>query len=557
MNVLERMVTHNFHVLCVGPTGTGKTLSVADKLMNGMPDKYMFVKVGFSAQTSANQTQDLIDGKLDKRRKGIYGPPAGKRYTIFVDDVNMPQREQYGAQPPIEILRFWLGHGGWYDRKSMEFHKIIDCAYIGAMGPPGGGRQIVTNRFLRYFSFISFPELEAQSMTQIFDTILRTFVENYLGEQLVFLVPLMIEAELDLYSTLLKELLPTPAKSHYTFNLRDIASVVQGCLAANPKEVTEPPELLRLWLHENLRVFRDRLVDGADREWFDAELRALVPKYFKGDAFSKHDANADGVLQWEEVVHVDLSHLIYGDFMIPQADPRLYSEVKDTVKMVAVVEEYLEDYNATNTKKMPLVMFVDAVSHVARISRVVRQPLGNALLLGVGGSGRQSLSRLAASMGELECFQIEITKSYGKAEWRDDLKKVLLRTGEEGKQLVFLFSDTQIVKESFLEDINNILNTGEVPNLLDDNDVGQILNSMRPICQQAGLPLTKVALYSYFVKRVLANMHFSICMSPLGEAFRTRLRNFPSLVNNCTIDFFAEWPEEASSIGREEYTRHY
>ena len=90
-----------------------------------------------------------------------------------------------------------------------------------------------------------------------------------------------------------------------------------------------------------------------------------------------------------------------------------------------------------------------------------------------------------------------------------------------------------------------ILNTGEVPNLLDDNDSAQIINSMRPICQQAGLPLTKVALYSYFVKRVLANMHFSICMSPLGEAFRTRLRNFPSLVNNCTIDFFAEWPEEA------------
>jgi dynein heavy chain len=107
-------------VLCVGPTGTGKTLSVADKLMNGMADKYMYVKVGFSAQTSANQTQDLLDAKFDKRRKGIYGPPPGKRYTIFVDDVNMPQREQYGAQPPIEILRFWLGHGGWYDRKTVR-----------------------------------------------------------------------------------------------------------------------------------------------------------------------------------------------------------------------------------------------------------------------------------------------------------------------------------------------------------------------------------------------------------------------------------------------------
>ena len=84
--------------------------------------------------------------------------------------------------------------------------------------------------------------------------------------------------------------------------------------------------------------------------------------------------------------------------------------------------QYLEDYNATHTKKMPLVMFVDAVGHAARISRVIRQPKGNALLLGVGGSGRQSLTRLAASMAEFEVFQIEISKSYGKAEWRDDLK---------------------------------------------------------------------------------------------------------------------------------------
>ena len=108
MWILEQMLVHDFHVLCVGPTGTGKTLSVLDKLMSGMPDKYSPVKVGFSAQTSANQTQDLLDAKLDKRRKGIYGPPAGKKYTVFVDDVNMPQREEYGAQPPIEILRFWM-----------------------------------------------------------------------------------------------------------------------------------------------------------------------------------------------------------------------------------------------------------------------------------------------------------------------------------------------------------------------------------------------------------------------------------------------------------------
>ena len=426
MNVLEKLVLHEFHVLCVGPTGTGKTLAVLDKLMSGMPDKYTPVKVGFSAQTSANQTQDLLDAKLDKRRKGIYGPPAGKKYTVFVDDVNMPQREVYGAQPPIEILRFWLGHDGWYDRKTQEWHKIIDMSFVGAMGPPGGGRQIVTNRFLRYFSFISFPELENSSMTQIFDVILRTFVDAYLSPDIVPCVEPMIEATLDLYATLLKELLPTPAKSHYTFNLRDIASVMQGVCSVNPKSCEEPADLIRLWVHENLRVFRDRLINEDDRAWFDNQLRVLIPKYFKGEAFAKADINGNGCLEWEEVVFCEIPHLIYGDFMDPNADPKLYSEITDIDKMVTTVEEYLEDYNAMSTKKMPLVMFVDAVGHVARVSRVIRQPMGNALLLGVGGSGRQSLSRLAASMSDFYAFsrQIEITKTYGKVEWKDDLKKL-------------------------------------------------------------------------------------------------------------------------------------
>ena len=66
--------------------------------------------------------------------------------------------------------------------------------------------------------------------------------------------------------------------------------------------------------------------------------------------------------------------------------------------MVKIMEEYLDDYNQINTAQMRLVLFSDAVRHVARISRVIRQPLGNALLLGVGGSGRQSLTRLAAHM---------------------------------------------------------------------------------------------------------------------------------------------------------------
>ncbi|KAF5297854.1 hypothetical protein FQA39_LY19240 [Lamprigera yunnana] len=468
---------------------------------------YLYVYRG-KVKITANQTQDLIISKLQKRRRGNYGPPRGKLCVIFIDDVNMPVKETYGAQPPIELLRQYFDHKNWYDLKETFPIYLHDILIIGAMGPPGGSRQDVYQRFLRHFIIYSINEFSDETMTKIYSNVLLLgWKNNGFPSDVISSVHQVVNATLDMYKSAVINLLPTPAKSHYIFNLRDFSRIIGGCAMLKKESFDNKTMFAKIWVHEVLRVIYDRLTDPVDKEWVFRTLKVVVKMFFKEqfDVIFEHLQEENG-----EVTEQSLQKLMFGTYLDTEGmdNDLRYEEVVSMVAFLRISEAALEEYNATHKNKMDIVLFKYALEHLSRVCRVLSIPSGSALLVGISGSGRQSLTKLATTITGHSFFQPEITKNYGMNEWREDLKRVVKEAGGLGKHTVFLFTEGQIKEEGFLQDIEGLLNSGEVPNLFQIEEKQEV-------------------------------------MDPIGSSFRVRLRLYPSLINCCTLDWFEDWPEDA------------
>uniref|UniRef100_A0A8I3PUB4 Dynein axonemal heavy chain 2 n=1 Tax=Canis lupus familiaris TaxID=9615 RepID=A0A8I3PUB4_CANLF len=533
--LVSTLVANQNPILLVGPVGTGKT-SIAQSVLQSLPSiQWSVLTVNMSAQTTSNNVQSIIESRVEKRTKGVYVPFGGKSMITFMDDLNMPAKDTFGSQPPLELIRLWIDYGFWYDRSKQTIKYIRDMFLMAAMGPPGGGRTVISPRLQSRFNIINMTFPTESQIIQIFGTMINQKLQDF-EEEVKPIGNVVTEATLDVYNTVVQRFLPTPAKIHYLFNLRDISKVFQGMLRANKDFHDTKSSITRLWIHECFRVFSDRLVDATDMEAFMAIISDKLGSFFD--------------LTFHNLCPSRRSP-IFGDFM---REPKVYEDLTDLGVLKAAMETALKEYNLSPAVvPMQLVLFREAIEHITRIVRVIGQPRGNMLLVGIGGSGRQSLARLASSICEYITFQIEVTKHYRKQEFREDIKRLYRQAGVELKATSFLFVDTQIADESFLEDINNILSSGEVPNLYKTDEFEEIQMLIAEQAKADQVSQSSDSLFTYLIERVRNNLHIVLCLSPVGDPFRNWIRQYPALVNCTTINWFSEWPREALLEVAEKY----
>ena len=423
---VDNLLARSHGAMLLGSAGVGKTAIIMGKLRS-MGDDYMFSVVNVNYYTNFASLMKQLEGPLEKKAGKNFGPPGNKKLIYFVDDLNMAALDKYNTATNISLMRQHMGYGHIYDLNKLTEKVLMNTQYLSAMNPTAGS-FVINPRLQRLFAAFAIGFPSSESLNTIYSTFLGGHLKSFSAE-CQDNGKKVVQAALMLHKSVAGTFRKTAFNFHYEFNIRHMAGVFQGMLMAKTEQIPDQLRLVQLWLHESERVYCDRLVDLFDQKKYKELAITQAKKYFK--------ELSPTTLQAEPLI---FCHFAQG------VGEKTYDRIATFADLSGLLTGALGEYNEVNAV-MDLVLFEDAMRHVCRISRIIESPGGHALLVGVGGMGKQSLSKLATFVAGFSVSMIVISATYGVNDLRNDLQIMYKKAGVKGEGISFLFTDSQITDE--------------------------------------------------------------------------------------------------------------
>jgi len=517
------LAEHKPLILC-GPPGSGKTMTLFSALRK-LPNMEV-VGLNFSSATTPDLLIKTFDQYCEYRKtlNGVVMSPTqiGRWLVLFCDEINLPAPDKYGTQRAISFLRQLVEQNGFWRTSDKTWVTLERIQFVGACNPPtDAGRTPLGARFLRHAPLImvDYPgEVSLQQIYGTFNSAVLKIIPSLRGYSEA-LTRAMVQLYLESQTRFTPKIQP-----HYVYSPRELTRWARGVYEAiRPLEILTVEGLVRIWAHEALRLFQDRLVAEDERKWTEDTVHRIALEHFP-------TIDDEAALQ---------APILFSNWLSKDYIPVERDQLRDFVK--ARLKTFCEE-----EVDVPLILFNDVLDHVLRIDRVFRQPQGHLILIGVSGSGKTTLSRFVAWMNGLKVFQIKVHGKYSAEDFDDDLRDVLRRSGCRGEKVCFIMDESNVLDSGFLERMNTLLANAEIPGLFEGDEFAALMTACKEGAQRQGLLLdSQEELYKWFTGQIVKNLHIVFTMNPPEDGLSSKAATSPALFNRCVLNWFGDWSDQA------------
>lgn len=523
-DVLYSWLAEHKPLLLCGPPGSGKTMTLFSALRK-LPNMEV-VGLNFSSATTPDLLIKTFEQHCEYKKtlNGVMLSPRqiGRWLVIFCDEINLPAPDKYGTQRAISFLRQLVEHNGFWRASDKSWVTLDRIQFVGACNPPtDAGRTPLGARFLRHAPLIMVDYPGELSLTQIYGTFNSAVLK--IIPTLRGYADALTQAMVKFYLQSQQRFTPK-IQPHYVYSPRELTRWVRGVYEAiKPLETLTLEGLVRIWAHEALRLFQDRLVAEDERQWTDEAVRRIALELFP-------------TIDEEKALG---GPILFSNWLSRNYVPVDREQLRDFVK--ARLRTFCEE-----EVDVPLILFNDVLEHVLRIDRVFRQPQGHLILIGVSGSGKTTLSRFVAWMNGLKVFQIKVHGKYTAEDFDDDLRDVLRRAGCKGEKICFIMDESNVLDSGFLERMNTLLANAEVPGLFEGDDYAALMTACKEGAQRQNLHLdSPEELHKWFTQQIVKNLHVVFTMNPPEDGLSSKAATSPALFNRCVLNWFGDWSDQA------------
>ncbi|XP_073674385.1 cytoplasmic dynein 2 heavy chain 1-like [Garra rufa] len=528
---------HRQPFLLVGPEGCGKGMLLHCAFSQLRSTQVAVVHC--SAQTSSRHILQKLSHTclvISSNTGRVYRPKDCERLVLYLKDINLPKPDKWGTSNLIAFLQQVLTYQGFYD-ENLEWVGLENIQIVASMSAGGAvGRHTLTSRFTSIVRICTIDYPDREQLQTIYSAYLKPVLQRTLGNDPTWSSTGKIH---QLAGSLVQVYEQVKAKfsvddhSHYLFTpcllTQWVLNLLRYDLSTGKSAVDS---VLEVVAYEARRLFRDRIVSSKDLNVFDNILSSVIRGDWGSDTL---DNMTDTYFVTWAASHEGRSP---GQPLPPHGKSLGRLNASD---LSEIVHKGIVLYGRDN-RELDILLFPEVLDYMSRVDRVLSSPGGSLLLAGRSGVGRRTATCVVSHMHGASLFTPKISRSYSLKHFKSDLKTVMQSAAVNGQQVVLLLEDHQFVHPSFLEMVNSLLSSGEVPGLYSTEELEPLLSSLKDQASQDGFT---GPVLNYFSHRVQQNLHVVLIMDCTNEHFTINCESNPALYRKCSVQWMEGWSDSS------------